>query len=86
MNKARAEAKFEAGVERLDESCKNFPPRYLTKNQWEGMMTKFLASEFQEKSKKNSDNRKNNEEYLVYKGGSASFEASTHSLVRIHLK
>ena len=51
MNKARADAKIEASVERLEKSCKNFPPRYLMKNQWEGMMMKFLASEFQEKKK-----------------------------------
>jgi len=81
MNRARIDAKKEAGVDELDETCRGYPPRYLTKDQWNGMMNKFLAPEFREKSKKNSSNRNINDEYLVYKGGSASFEANTQALV-----
>lgn len=49
-------------------------------------MDKFLAPEFVEKSKKNSANRTKNDDYLVYKGGSASFEANSHALVSLYFK
>lgn len=44
------------------------------------MINKFLAPEFKEKAKNNSSNQNNNDEYLVYKGGSTSFEANTQAL------
>lgn len=44
------------------------------------MTMNFLALEFKEKIKKNFENQ-NIAEYMVYKGGSVSFEANTHALV-----
>lgn len=82
VNKKQQDAKKKVDVDDLDESCRRYPFRYLTMDQWNSMMNKFLTLNFKEKVKKNSSNRNKNDEYLIYKGGSTSFEPNTQTLSR----
>ena len=80
LYKARCEAMKKANVSKIDDKCKEFPPKWAKKPMWDESVNGWKLEQWQITSEKAIQNRLSSS-HMTYTGGSRTVEGHRNDMV-----